>query len=135
MDVKAAAAIAKSSYDRCREVEGFFDSFYEEFFTADPAARPLFAKTDFERQHQLLRHAIGLLLLVPNQPSDQPNLLARLAEGHSRRGLNIAPARYGPFIDSLMKTVARYDTQFNPSVERAWREALAPGVAYMMAGY
>lgn len=135
MDVKTAAASARASYDRCREAEGFFESFYETFFQADPEARQMFARTDFMRQHQLLRHAIGLLLLVPNQPTDNPNLLTRVAERHSRRDLNIDPARYGPFVDSLVKTVAGFDPQFNPAVERAWREAMAPGIAFMMASY
>lgn len=135
MDVRDAAATARASYDRCREAEGFFPSFYEEFFRTDPAAKPLFAKTDFVRQHQLLRHAIGLLLLFPNQGQNEPNLLARVAERHSRRDLNIDPARYGPFVDSLIKTVERFDPQYTPAVGRAWREALAGGVAYMMAGY
>jgi hemoglobin-like flavoprotein len=135
VDARDAVATARASYERCREAEGFFPAFYEEFFRADPDARKMFARTDFQRQHQLLRHAIGLLLLFPNQPDRDPNPLARVAERHSRRDLDIKPERYGPFVDSWIRTVAKFDPEFHPSVERAWREALAQGVAYMMASY
>ena len=131
MDVHAA----KTSYDRCREAKGFFAAFYDDFFQADPAAHKLFARTDFVRQHQLLQHAIALLLLFPNQPDGDSSLLARVVERHSRRDLDIDPSHYGPFIDSLVRTVARFDPESSPAVERAWRDALAKGVAYMKAGY
>jgi len=54
---------------------------------------------------------------------------------HSRRDLDIPPALYAPFIESLIATVQRNDPEFSSAVERAWRETLAPGVAYMQARY
>ena len=50
-----------------------------------PPAQPLFAKTDFEKQTKLLKHAIGLLLSFPGQPRTEPGVLSRVAERHSRR--------------------------------------------------
>ena len=93
----------------------------------------MFAKTDFDRQRRLLRHAFGLLLSFPAQPDGEPTILSRVAERHSRRDLDVDPALYPLFIDSLIDTVKQYDREFTPAVERAWRTAVARGVEYMQS--
>jgi hemoglobin-like flavoprotein len=128
---KTVTALAKASYDRCCQAPDFLHAFYKNFLTACPEAAPRFARTDFQQQRKLLRHAIGLLLIFPTQPAKEPALLARLAERHSRRDLDIDPAFYHPFIESLIATVKQYDGQCTPAIEAAWRETVAPGVAYM----
>ena len=132
---QAATRVAKASYERCCAEPGFLRAFYDDFFARCPEAKPRFARTDFERQNKLLRHAFSLLLLFPNEPRTEPGLLTRVAERHSRRDLDIPPALFGPFLDSLIATVERCDPKFSPAVERAWRETLAPGVAYMQSKY
>ena len=133
--VDAAMRVAKASYERCCTDPGFLRAFYDDFFARCPEAKPRFARTDFERQNKLLRHAFGLLLIFPNQARTEPSVLTRVAERHSRRDLDIPPALYAPFIESLIATVQRNDPEFSSAVERAWRETLAPGVAYMQARY
>ena len=128
---KAVTALAKASYDRCCRAPDFLQAFYKSFLTACPEAAPRFAHTNFEEQTKLLRHAIGLLLIFPTKPLKEPTLLARLAERHSRRDLDIDPAFYGPFVSSLIATVKRFDGECTPAIEAAWRETVAPGVAYM----
>jgi len=128
---KATTALARASYDRCCQAPDFFEAFYRTFLAACPEAVPRFAGTSFEHQANLLRHAVGILLIFPNQPNKEPSLLARLAERHSRRDLNIEPALYRPFIDALIDTVRQFDGKYTPTVEAAWRETVAPGVAYM----
>ncbi|HSE44212.1 MAG TPA: globin domain-containing protein [Gemmatimonadales bacterium] len=126
----SAAALAKASYQRCQEIPGFFEAFYERFFAACPAARPMFAKTDFTRQHKVLRHAIGLLLAYDEQ-APGPNLLSRLAERHGRTDLKVDPSHFDVFVESLIQTVGAFDPQFTADTEFAWREATARGVGYM----
>ena len=128
-------AAAKASYDRCCAVEHFFEDFYRAFFIRCPQAKAMFAHTDFERQHNLLKHAFGLLLIFPNQPEGEPTLLARVAERHSRRELGVDPSMYPPFIDALIDTVRACDPQCTPAVESAWRRTVEQGVAYMQAQY
>lgn len=130
---KAVTALAKASYDRCCKAPDFLQAFYRNFLTACPEAAPRFAHTDFDQQIKLLRHAIGLLLIFPTQPIKEPTLLARVAERHSRRDLDIDPALYRPFIDALITTVKQFDGACTPAVEAAWRETVAPGVEYMKA--
>ena len=131
----AARDLASASYQRCCETPQFFDAFYRNFFAACPDAAPRFAHTDFERQHKLLRHALGLLLLFPKQPENDPTLLARVAERHSRRDLNVPPAFYPPFVDSLIATVKAFDPVFTAEVEEAWRRTVEKGVTYMVSRY
>ncbi len=131
----AARDLASASYQRCCETPQFFQAFYRNFFTACPEAAPRFAKTDFERQHKLLRHALGLLLLFPKQPESDPSLLARVAERHSQRDLNVPPRLYAPFVDSLIATVKQFDPVWTAEVEEAWRRTVEKGVTYMVSKY
>lgn len=135
MERQADVAIARASYNRCSAAPAFYAAFYMRLFELRPDAKQLFAKTDFDRQHNLLRHAIGLLLSFPESPETRPELLARVAERHSRRDLGIDPSLYPPFLESLIDTLRIRDPEFTPAVERAWRSALAPGFAYMQAQY
>src|SRR5947207_12880018 len=131
----AAMRAAKASYERCCADSSFFRAFYDDFFARCPEAKPRFARTDFERQNKLLRHAFGLLLIFPNQARTEPSVLTRVAERHSRRDLDIPPALYAPFMEGLIATVQRNDPEFSCAVGRAWRETLGAGVGYMRAGY
>jgi hemoglobin-like flavoprotein len=128
-------AAAKASYDRCCATPRFFEDFYGNFFARCPQARAMFAQTDFERQHKLLRHAFGLLLFFPKEAVSEPTILTRVAERHSRRELGVDPSLYQPFIDALVDTVRHCDPDFTPAVEDAWRKTVRKGVEYMQAKY
>lgn len=136
MERTARHGLAKASYDRCCAVPEFFPSFYRNFFATRPDVKPLFAKTDFRRQHNLLRHALSLLLIYPNKPeAEARSLLRRVAERHSRSDLAIDPSLYGPFVDSLIVTVRQYDPDFTPEIEAAWRTTVEQGIEYMISKY
>lgn len=137
MDERESVRVAKASFDRCSKEERFPTGFYAHFFRLCPEAKPLFAKTDLARQAKLLRNAIGLLLIAPfmSQEQDAPSLLAKVAERHSRRQLNIEPHFYPPFGESLITTIKDYDREFSPEVEAAWRVIITRGVAYMQSRY
>ena len=137
MDERDSIRVAKASFDRCSASEKFPTGFYAHFFRVCPEAKPLFEKTDLARQARLLRNAIGLLLIAPfmSKEEDAPSLLAKVAERHSRRQLNIGPQFYPPFAESLVTTIKEYDRECTPEVEAAWRAIIARGVAYMQARY
>lgn len=131
----AARDLASASYQRCCDRPGFFESFYRNFLANCPEAAPRFAGTDFARQNKLLRHAVGILLIFPHQPDSEPTLLNRIAERHSRRDLDVPPALYPPFVDSLVATVKDYDPEFTPEIGDAWRRTVDKGVKYMVSRY
>jgi len=128
-------SVARASYARCCEAPEFFPTFYANFFRACPAAEPMFARTDFPRQHKLLRHAIGLLFSFEHQPATEPNVLTRVAERHGRGDLGVSPTMYPAFIESLIETARQYDPEFTDTTASAWRTATAKGIAYMQSKY
>jgi hemoglobin-like flavoprotein len=126
-----SVAVAKASYSRCQDQPDFLLAFYRQFFRICPAAEPLFARTDLDRQARLLQHALGLLLAFPAQPLKEPTVLTRLAIRHGPDDLNIDPAWYPLFLEALVTTVSAHDPQFTARTAEAWREALRPGLTYM----
>jgi len=130
---ESALTAAKASYERCCARTDFFGCFYRNFFRNCPEAEPLFARTDFHRQMGLLRHAIGLLLIFPRQSLTEPTILTRVADRHGPADLDISPDLYGGFVESLLQTVASHDPAFDAAVDAAWRQTIAPGIAYMQS--
>jgi len=131
--VQPAHTIAQNSYSRCLRAQGFFDSFYERLLSSDPAVPPMFANTEFPKQHKVLQHGLGLLLSYANRPDD--TLLERIAARHSAGGVDVAPEMYALFIDALVETVREHDPRCDGEVEAAWREAVMPGIEFMQSRY
>ena len=131
--IGTAPRIAQESYSRCLRSPRFFASFYERLLASDPSIPPMFAKTEFPKQHKLLQHGLGLLLSYANRIDD--SLLERIAARHSSSGLNVPPALYPLFTESLLATVRELDAKCSPEIEQAWREALEPGLAFMQSRY
>jgi hemoglobin-like flavoprotein len=125
--------IAEASYRRCADQPGFFATFYDRLLARDPGIPPKFARTDFERQNKLLKHALGLLIIYAKRPN--PALLERIALRHSRHGVDVAPDLYHHFLDGLEQALAERDPEYGPAVGAAWRATLAPGIAYMQSRY
>lgn len=126
---------AKASYERCCKFDEFIPSFYENLFKASPEAKALFAETDFTVQTPLIKHAIGLLLIYPNHTDDQSPLLERTAARHAKTDRDVPPELYPLWVDALMLAVQKYDTNYGPGVEKAWREVMKPGIEYMISRY
>jgi hemoglobin-like flavoprotein len=128
-----AHTIAQHSYSRCLRAPDFFGILYDRLLASDPAIPPMFAQTEFPRQHKLLQHGLGLLLSYCNKPDAA--LLDRIAARHSSRGIDVPPAMYEHFVESLLHAVRESDPRFDDDVEVAWREAVRPGLDFMKARY
>ena len=129
----ADVQIADASYRRCAETPAFSRAFYEHLLACDPRIPAKFADTDFERQHRLLKHGLGLLIIYAKRPN--PALIERLALRHSRAAADVPPEMYRHFAEALEHAVAKHDPEFSPAVAAAWRTTLAPGMAYMQSRY
>jgi hemoglobin-like flavoprotein len=130
---QADIRIAESSYRRCGDDPGFYETLYENLLASDPRIPPMFARTEFPRQHRLLKHALGMLIVYAKHPN--PALLERVALRHSRTDANVPPELYPHFEAALERAVAAYDPEFTPAVAAAWRATLAPGIAFMQSRY
>lgn len=121
--------IAESSLRRCAGTP-FLQSFYRHLLGVLPDdARHKFDQTDFERQNKLLQHGLGLLFSFAKRPN--PALLERIAVRHGGSDLDIAPTLHPLFADSLIRAVREFDSLCSPEIEQAWRDALAPGIAFI----
>lgn len=130
---QTAHALAQESYARCQRSPRFFPSFYEHLLASDPAVPPMFAKTEFPKQYKVLQHGLGLLLSYGNKRDE--DLLERIALRHSLSGVNVHPTMYSLFVDSLLATVREHDPRCDVETEAAWRDALRPGIEFMMSRY
>ena len=131
--VTTSAAVARESYERCLRAPDFFAHLYERLLASDPVIPPMFARTEFPRQHRLLQHGIGLLLIYAKRP--EVELLDRIAARHSSRGLDVHPRLHPHFVSSLIAAVRHCDPACTPEVEGAWREAVRPGLEFMASRY
>ncbi|HKP30489.1 MAG TPA: globin domain-containing protein [Gemmatimonadales bacterium] len=119
--------LAEASYHRCNESGAFYSRFYQHLLASSPRIPPMFARTEFERQHRLLKHALGLLIIYAKRAN--PSLLDRIADRHLEVG--VGDDLYPFFVESLVRTVAEHDPEYTPAIGEAWRVALAPGLEYM----
>jgi len=119
--------LAEASYHRCAESGAFYSTFYDRLLASNPRIPPMFARTEFDRQHRLLKHALGLLIIYAKRAN--PILLDRIADRHVEVG--VTDDLYPFFVESLVLTVAEHDPEYSPLVGEAWRVALEPGLEYM----
>jgi serine/threonine protein kinase len=115
--------IVKESYDRCRANPQFLATFFEKFFLSLPedkqqSTRAMFGNLD--HHYKVINHAICLLI----SPHALEKSIQKIASIHGSRGLNIPPAFYPPFIQSLIDTASIYDTRFDeePKIRNAWEQ-------------
>jgi len=126
------------SYERVKAVEidgkRFFDVFYARFINASPEVAEAFKNTDMLHQRKMLEKSFYSLFIF-YATSNKNDYLEKIAHRHSRHEANITPELYDLWLESLIETVAEFDSQFSREVELAWRLVLSTGIAYMKFHY
>jgi len=123
----------KESYARCIVNPKFIDRFYEIFIESHPDIKPLFKNTDWEKQKELLRKGVSMMILFENNDPVATSVLNRIDEFHSPRGTYVDPKLYPYWVDSLLATVEEFDQKFSPEVEVAWRRVLNKGINFIVS--
>lgn len=110
--------------------EDFFAAFYEVFVGDSVEVAEKFSHVDMQKQREHLRKSLDQMVYfsIDRQASDE---MFRIARIHSVSGNDIRPELYECWLESLLKTVSRFDPQFSDEVDIAWRIVLAPGISYM----
>ena len=125
----------RASFDRCEAAGDFAEQFYEVFLKSSPVVAPLFAKTDFTKQRKLLRATVYILVTRNLEDLQAKEALVRIGHSHSRAQLNIRPALYEVWLDSLCETVKRMDPDWSPDIEQWWRDRMRPGIDLITSLY
>jgi hemoglobin-like flavoprotein len=129
--------IVEQSYGRCLTDPEFLSRFYQIFMDSHELIRPLFANTDLERQTQVLRNGLGMMIQDMEDPTDAVVVhgLKRIRTSHGQHHLNIHPHLYDYWFDSLIRAIRICDPACNRDVEEAWHIALQPGIDFIRSGY
>jgi hemoglobin-like flavoprotein len=127
----------RASLSRCLADTSFLHEFYELFMASSPEVREKFKATEFPRQTRVLADSLYIMAVAAESKEDAIawKELDRLAEGHSRTGLDVRPELYDSWLDCLVQAASRFDAQFSPAIEKAWRSALGPGISHLRSRY
>ena len=119
-----------ASYQRARQSDDLFDTFYDLFLNKSPDIPPMFAHTDFPHQKRMLRESILVMLAFFRTKSDCDEI-QRLAARHKE--LNVKDEHYALWLDALCEALSIHDPQFTPELDQMWREAFQPAIEIMRA--
>lgn len=127
--------LVNTSYGRCVSSTGFFETFYRLLLASHPDIPPMFANTDFERQNELLRASLGVMVSLRRQEGAGYQILEEVRRSHCRSRMNVRPELYSFWVDCLIESVKRHDPKFDQTLEAAWRDVISKGVDYIKDGY
>jgi hemoglobin-like flavoprotein len=128
-------ALFNDSLERCTARHDFLDRFYETFLASSKEVAEKFKHTDFKTQKMLLKASLYIMMLAAMGKPEAHTHLERIAEVHDRNHYDIRPQLYDLWLDCLVRTVKDFDPEFNADTERAWRNMMTPGIAFMTSRY
>ena len=114
----------------------FFSTFYDTFLNSDPEIKAMFANTELDRQITMLKNAISMAILYVEKQDDLAiDVLTRIQRSHARSRLGVKPEYYTIWLNSLISTLRKCDSQFTGQLENDWREMMQVAIDYIVSGY
>ncbi|UPG95830.1 globin [Luteibacter aegosomatissinici] len=125
-----------TSFGRCLRSRGFIGRFYDILLARDEGIPPLFAKTDFQKQHMALRRGISLAISWAAGDGMAQGPVNEMIRVHARKGrAPVPPAIHDHWLESLMQAIKERDDQLTPALEARWREAMGKVVRAFAEAY
>ncbi len=113
--------------------EEFVNSFYENLFTANPEAKPLFANTNMAEQKKKLLNSLVLVVENLRMPDVLDKALRGLGARHVKYGA--LPEHYPLVGSALLTTFEQYlGDKWTPDVKQAWVDAYGAISEIMLDG-
>ena len=110
----------------------FVESFYDRLFDMYPEAKPMFAKTDMEKQRKKLLESLVMVVNNLRKPDVLGPALANLGERH--KALGAQEEHYAMVGEALIGTFEEYfEDDWTPELKSAWEDAYDAVVAGMTA--
>lgn len=137
MSAPSQVEVFVASLKRCLARPEFLHDFYRAFVGSSDEIRAKFRDTDFERQTRMLADSLMVMAVSAQGREGSPARgdLPRIAQRHSRQDLDIPASMYDTWLSCLLDTAGRFDPEFSPGIQDAWRETLTAGIDYMRARY
>ena len=132
MDLKVE--LLRQSFDRIKpHKDAFASTFYENLFTDNPEAKPLFVNTDMTKQKKMLLASLLLIMENLRQPDMLADSLKQLGSRHVQYG---TLGEHYPLVGAaLLKTFESYlGSDWTPEVKEAWEDAYEKITELMLAG-
>lgn len=126
---EAMAELFNDSLERCKQNKQFIEKFYTRFFRSDSSVAAYFARTDMQRQMEMLDASLNVMMIASCDDNISGDFLTHIAAVHHQR--KIPGYLYDKWLESLVDTVKEVDTKFNPSIEDAWRSIMKYGINFM----
>lgn len=126
---------AHSSYGRCCIRPTFFNDFYKRFTTGSAEVGRMFKNTDMNKQKQLLKSGISLMLMYAKGHPTAESALQRIAIIHDKNHINVKPELYKYWVDCVLDTIKEHDKKYTPEVERAWKKVFSQGINFFISKY
>ena len=121
---------------RCMKQDNFAILFYKNLFFLNPLIEESFKNTDWEHQHKALYFAIDHLIgFFKEDDQIHHRHIARIAETHSQKNLNIHPHSYYYWIDAMVLTIKEMDPLWEKKFEFYLRECLFFPVSFIISLY
>lgn len=115
------------------KADEFVNSFYENLFTANPEAKPLFANTDMASQKKMLLSSLVLVVENLRKPEALKDALQGLGARHVKYGA--LPEHYPLVGNALLTTFEQYlGESWTAEVKQAWVEAYGAITQLMLEG-
>ena len=133
-DMSEAEHVRKS-LGRCVLKGDIIGRFYEVFLESHRDIKPRFADTDFDAQRKLLRQGLNLVIMFARGNPLGRQGLARIRESHNQSGLNVPPALYPYWKQSLIQAVSELDPEWSDELQREWELVLQAGIDHITEGY
>ncbi|HEY9810785.1 MAG TPA: globin domain-containing protein [Halomicronema sp.] len=117
--------LLEQSFEKIKpRADEFAASFYENLFVAYPEVKPLFAKTDMQKQEKKLLNSLVLVVESLRNTEALGQVLNALGARHI--GYGAIPVYYSAVGEALLTTFEQYlEKDWTPEVKLAWSDAFA----------
>lgn len=128
--------LVNESFSRASSLPKFANVFYSKLFYLNPKIKEYFKNTDFTHQEKALMHGLRFMMgfLDSKDKSARINL-ARIAETHSHKNMNIHPHDYYYWGEALILTVKECDHLWFEDLKYYWKEVVFLPVSFIISQY
>lgn len=125
MDASEIESILNSSLQRCMQNRQFMTIFYERFINSAPEIKHLFKNTDMEKQFEMMGKSLYAMISASEANWQNDQELIDLSRKH--REMNINPAYFELWENSLLSTIKECDPSFDENVSNSWKVMIKRG--------